>query len=412
MIIKIFLKMRILFVLLLSLSACNMPQNQTTPDISAFIAQTQTSLALEKILQESPTPPSIQPTPLATTTMSEEPTSQPTIPTTIPTKSPAEINCTNKAKFVNETVPDNSIFEPNDIFTKSWILQNVGTCTWTPDYELYFVEGTQMGGTSPFPIGGTVLPEGTIEINLPQTAPNSPGTYQGFWKIRSNNGLEFGIGEDSKTAFWVKIKVPEGSQGSSSTEMNLGEPDWVEDFSKGTSIFPIGSDTDTNFKIKNNQLEIIATSATGDHWRVANGIADNFTFEAQFSTNSQCSGKDSYGMIVRAPDQPDSIIDSGYIFTFSCDGYYRIYRMDNGNYSGIVNWTSHPSINKGVDTKNNFGIKAQDNLLQLYANGTMLIEFLDDTYSIGLFGITIRSDSSEDFKVNLQKLSYWNLNPK
>ncbi|NIP41529.1 MAG: hypothetical protein GWN00_05010, partial [Aliifodinibius sp.] len=35
---------------------------------------------------------------------------------------------------------------PRTAFTKVWRLQNVGTCTWTADYDMVFISGDRMGG--------------------------------------------------------------------------------------------------------------------------------------------------------------------------------------------------------------------------------------------------------------------------
>jgi len=64
-------------------------------------------------------------------------------------------------------------------------------------------------------------------------------------------------------------------------------------------------------------------------------------------------------VIVRAPDQPDSIIDSGYVFSFSCDGMYRVYMMNNGIYNGIANWSANTNIKAGENQANTMGIHAQ-----------------------------------------------------
>jgi len=49
------------------------------------------------------------------------------------------------AKFVSDlTVPDGTNFASGAAFTKTWRLQNVGTCTWGTSYRLVFSGGEQM----------------------------------------------------------------------------------------------------------------------------------------------------------------------------------------------------------------------------------------------------------------------------
>lgn len=398
----------IIIVLLLAALACNAQRATPTEDLGIVVAQTQTSLALDSLLTATggaqQAPPAITPPPQA--------------PSAAPTTSsppPAETSlpdCDDKAKFEGETIPDNKAFPPGEQFVKTWTLRNVGTCTWTPDYALVFVEGDPMGGTSPSPIGETITPGNTIQLFLPQTAPPVPGNHEGLWKLRNTRGQDFGLGKDADVAFWVKIAVEEdASEGGSTGELNLGPPTWVDTFDGPSGTFDLGSDSNTKYEIKNGNLIVTATVPNGDLWRITMTYLDDFYLQARFRTGGNCSGSDSYGLIVRAPDQPDSIIDTGYVFGFSCEGKYRIYRMDDGAYNGIVNWTNHPSVIPGTDQNNDMGIKAEGNVLQLYANGSLVYELNDSTYPGGLFGLMVRSDTTPNFQVLVKEIAYWKYVP-
>jgi hypothetical protein len=139
------------------------------------------------------------------------------------------------------------------------------------------------------------------------------------------------------------------------------------------------------------------------------GQFTNLALEAKFRTGSKCAGRDTYGMIVRAPSQPDNIINTAYVFGFNCDGQYRVYRMDDGRYNGLQNWTSHPSLLPGPNQRNTMTIVANGDKLQLYANSTLVYEFIDPTYPRGLFGLMIGSGGTEDFQVAVEQLSLWEL---
>ena len=52
----------------------------------------------------------------------------------------------NQALFVSDlTAPDGSAFAPDTVFTKTWRLKNVGTCTWNTSYKVLWVGGDQIG---------------------------------------------------------------------------------------------------------------------------------------------------------------------------------------------------------------------------------------------------------------------------
>jgi hypothetical protein len=401
-----------LFAILTVTLSCNLRTTAPTQDLAAIVAQTQTAIALNQLLTATgaalQAPPAQTPSPSATRTSG----SVTPIPTTsIPTQT-VSINCTNMAKFENETIPDNTVLPPGAEFVKAWTLRNVGTCTWSPDYALIFVKGEQMDGTSPAPIGETVRPNGTIQIFLPQTAPQDPSLHEGFWKLISTDGQEFGLGTDADVAFWVKILVEQGaSSGTSSGVQNLGAPNYIDSFDGPSSSFDLGADSKINFSLQDGNLVMTGIVPDGDLWRVSSAYLDDFYLEARFKTGPTCSGKDSYGLLVRAPSQPDSIIDSGYVFSFSCEGRYRIYRMDNGAFNGLVNWTANSAIKSGPNQDNDMLIKANGNQMQLYANNNLIYEFSDDVYSGGLYGLMIRSDTTANFKVFVKQIAYWFVKP-
>lgn len=394
----------IIIMLLLAILACNKPQSSPTPDLAMVVAQTQTSIAVRQFLSTvTATSQSINPP-----VISQEPSVQP--PVVNPTSSatiPAQPVCTDKAEFVGETIPDDSVFSPGESFIKTWTLANVGTCTWTPDYNLVFFSGEQMGGTSPTPIGQTIPPNGEIQLFLPQTAPMPPGQYQGFWKLRNTRGQDFGLGMNADVAFWVKIITLPSSEDSSSAA-DLGPPTWKDSFDKQSHTFYLGEDSDISFDIEGEKLVMTAFEPAGDQWRVAElGNLDNFYLEAKFKTGSKCSGKDSYGLIIRAPDRPDGIIDTGFVFGFSCDGKFRAYRMDNGNYNSIEGWTESTSIKSGSSQENTMGIMAKGDTYQLFTNGTKIFEFTDAAYLGGLFGLMIRAEDTENLQVSVKEIAYW-----
>jgi len=133
-----------------------------------------------------------------------KPTIQPTVTVT---NSPS--GCTNLAGFVADiTVPDNTTFEPGAAFKKVWRLKNIGTCTWTTDYRLVFLSGDAMGAQAASKLtNASVPPNGNLDVSVSLTAPENPGSYQGYFKMRAPGGAVFGIQPNGSNAFWVLINV-------------------------------------------------------------------------------------------------------------------------------------------------------------------------------------------------------------
>lgn len=113
-----------------------------------------------------------------------------------------------QAGFVSDvTIPDGTTMEAGKTFTKTWKFQNTGTCTWTPEFDIFFVSGDQMGAPSVVDFPATVAPGGTVEISIPMTAPASAGTYTGYWTFADQGAVRFGTGTKGTDYFSVKIVV-------------------------------------------------------------------------------------------------------------------------------------------------------------------------------------------------------------
>ncbi|HQY91803.1 NBR1-Ig-like domain-containing protein, partial [Caldilinea sp.] len=104
----------------------------------------------------------------------------------------------------NMTAPP--IMAPGQNFSKGWRLQNSGTCAWEPDFALAYVNGNRieaaMGGSA-VPVGRTVQPGESVDIYAQLQAPQTYGTFQGFWQMRNSAYQYFG------EATWVGIQVPD-----------------------------------------------------------------------------------------------------------------------------------------------------------------------------------------------------------
>ncbi len=190
---------------------------------------------------------------------------------------------------------------------------------------------------------------------------------------------------------------------------DLGNPDWVDSFDDKRNSFFLGANDDISFQKKDGDLQISALRPAGDLWRVAEmGSLSNFYLEAQFTTGNPCSGKDSYGLLFRAPDQANKIINTGYVVGLSCDGHYRFYRMDKGTYTGLHSWTAHPAILKGANQNNTLSVYAREALIQVYCNGIQLFEFSDSAYTSGYFGLFIRAETNS-FTSLVHQIAFWRL---
>ena len=122
----------------------------------------------------------------------------------------AETSCVDAVKFVKDiTIPDGSSLAPDETFTKTWQIRNVGTCVWNDQYSVIFQSGELMSGKKTFslPDGITVEPDGTIDLSVSMVAPRQKGSYSSYWMMENEKGELFGTGDSHDKPIWVKVEV-------------------------------------------------------------------------------------------------------------------------------------------------------------------------------------------------------------
>ena len=103
--------------------------------------------------------------------------------------------------YINDvTVPDGTVMAPGQVFTKTWLVKNTGTCAWTATYKVGFGFGSPMSGV-PTAIGKAVTPGEQVQVSVSLTAPNTPGEVSGTWRLMNDKGAFYG------TYLTVVIKV-------------------------------------------------------------------------------------------------------------------------------------------------------------------------------------------------------------
>lgn len=111
-------------------------------------------------------------------------------PPPAPTSTSVPGACTDAMQFVADvTVPDGTVFGPNEPFVKTWRVRNAGSCNWS-GYRVAFSDGEPMG-TMEQPIPDTSAGQ-EVEISVEMTAPGGAGNYTGRWQVESPTGANLG----------------------------------------------------------------------------------------------------------------------------------------------------------------------------------------------------------------------------
>lgn len=197
----------VLTICLLGLTACgarNTPTALPTLDATVLNQTAIYQVTLAATLAYTPIPTQTLP-PLSTWTP---------IPTIDRTRPPIQtptpdIPCDMAAAGhpIDVTIPDGMMMEPGESFSKTWRLENVGSCTWTRLYALTFFSGNSMNAIQVNPLLQPIQPGGVIDVTVNMEAPLDPGIYQSNWMLSNEVGELFGIGPNGDAPFWVKIEV-------------------------------------------------------------------------------------------------------------------------------------------------------------------------------------------------------------
>ena len=156
------------------------------------------------------TPTPVAPNPNATETAANEstPNAEANTPTSsAPTATSTPCDRAAPGTPIDVTIPDDTPVQPGETFEKIWRLQNIGSCTWTTQYNLVWFSGEQMSASLSIPLITNVAPGQTIDVAVKMVAPTSAGTFQSNWKLRNASGVLFGIGPTGTSPFWVRVEV-------------------------------------------------------------------------------------------------------------------------------------------------------------------------------------------------------------
>ncbi|MBI5702952.1 MAG: NBR1-Ig-like domain-containing protein [Chloroflexota bacterium] len=116
-------------------------------------------------------------------------------------------SCRDSAILVEDvTYPDNTRVNAGETFTKTWKLQNTGTCTWS-GYTVAFVDGDRMGAPDSVPVPETPA-KATVDVSVQLTAPSADKIYRGNFRLLNAEGKTVPMGAES--VFWVQVVVGTG----------------------------------------------------------------------------------------------------------------------------------------------------------------------------------------------------------
>ena len=98
-------------------------------------------------------------------------------------------------KFVEDvSIPDYTVIEQGQSFTKSWLVSNIGTCAWEPGFIFNVVSGETLNGVA-VTLDQTVQPGWQHQLSVSMVAPKDvTGNLKSVWQLADADNNFFGEG--------------------------------------------------------------------------------------------------------------------------------------------------------------------------------------------------------------------------
>jgi len=194
-------------ILLAAISACQQSEAETeiaVPDATELL-QTAVILATQDAARTETALPTATLTPISSWT--PEPTIDRTRSAIQTPTSAATCNQAAAGHPFDITIPDDTILAQGESFSKTWRLDNVGSCTWSRAYSVVFFSGNSLSAFQTHYLADEVAPGQAIDVTVDMVAPTKVGSYQSNWMLSDPEGNLFGIGPNGDAPFWVRIAV-------------------------------------------------------------------------------------------------------------------------------------------------------------------------------------------------------------
>jgi len=199
--------------------------------------------------------------------------------------------CTLDAAFVADvTVPDGTIFEPGARIDKIWRIRNSGSCPWQSGYTWVFVSGDQMGAAPSQSVPATAV-GANVDIGVTMYAPSAPGTYTGYWRMKSPGGEVFGqtsrvqiVVQAPAMATPTATATPTETPIPTATPTQSPPPSSVIEFTVDDDSITAGDCTTLRVHIENVQAAYLSgaeyanSPVTGPHWSGSTCPASTTTY--------------------------------------------------------------------------------------------------------------------------------------
>ncbi|MDJ0751920.1 MAG: NBR1-Ig-like domain-containing protein [Ardenticatenaceae bacterium] len=121
----------------------------------------------------------------------------------------AEDSCQNKVWLeAGGLLPAGSEVLQNEEIIKSWQVQNIGTCSWSSEYQLAPLDKDGVVDLeAAVEIGREIAPGASVELSLTLIAPERLGRWQQRWIMLDDKNTPFGVGLTEQKPLLLDLEV-------------------------------------------------------------------------------------------------------------------------------------------------------------------------------------------------------------
>ncbi len=182
------LSITIILIIGVLLFSCGTNNARQTENMDADALRTEAVATYASSLTETLAPvPTKSPTPIIV-----EPTTTLTAITATLEATATANPCFNLLWIEDVTIPDGTQMKAGEVFTKTWLVQNIGGCAWHAGFTFDHVGGDRMRGntvTLQEPIQTGSKRELSVQLTVPS---GQTGLIQSSWRMADENGSFFG----------------------------------------------------------------------------------------------------------------------------------------------------------------------------------------------------------------------------
>jgi len=181
------------------------------------------------------------------------------------------------------------------------------------------------------------------------------------------------------------------------------DPMTSDDFRRDNDAWDLEPTEDATFFYRGRTFRIKVDAPELIGWSTGEITGTNFLLEVD---TQYVAGPDDaeYGVIFRQVDA-----DNYYFFAISRSGSYGLWRLEDDEWTTVIEWTMTDAIDVSEDALNRLGILAEGTQLTLLVNDVALAQVEDETFASGKVALALGTFDEAGAEVAFDNLDIWAL---